>query len=668
MKRKKILLFLFFIVTTMSATNYQSNRSPLVQKEYTQLPLGTIQPQGWLMEQLQRMKSGLTGHLDETYSQVVGPNNAWLGGDGDAWERGPYWIDGLLPLAYILHDKDLMAKAQPWIEWILKSQQPNGQFGPAVDHPDIPGLQRTNAQDWWPRMVVLKIMQQYYSATGDPRVITFLTKYFHYQLKTLPTLPLGHWTFWGEQRGGDNLMVVYWLYNITGDPDLLKLGELIHQQTLDWTDIFLHQNHLSRQLSLHCVNLAQGFKEPIVYYQQSKDEKQIQSVKKAMQDIRHTIGLPTGLWAGDELLRFGEPTKGSELCTAVEMMFSLETMLEITGDASWADQLERITYNALPTQIDDRFESRQYFQQTNQVEVTPKWRNFSTPHEDTDILFGTLNGYPCCTCNLHQGWPKFVHNLFYATEDRGIAALIYAPATVKAQVADNKVVQITEKTAYPFDESVSFVIEYEKKHAKGCRFPINLRIPSWCSHAEVTVNGQAQNMELKAGTIVKIDRTWEKGDVLTLKMPMNVSVSRWYDGSAVVERGPLIYALKLHEKWEKKTFEGEKASHYGPWYYEVTTQDKWNFGLPMQTVEHPTEHITVIKSNQNDIYPWTPETAPIVLKTKGLPMKDWTIYRGESGSINFFTQQGKDYGESQTIDLIPYGCTTLRITEFPVRY
>ena len=127
-------------------------------------------------------------------------------------------------------------------------------------------------------------------------------------------------------------MVVYWLYNITGDPFLLELGELIHKQTFNWTDVFLNQDHLARQNSLHCVNLAQGFKEPVIYYQQSHNPQNLEAVKEAVRKMRHTIGFPTGLWAGDELLRFGNPTQGSELCTAVEMMFSLEKMLEITGD------------------------------------------------------------------------------------------------------------------------------------------------------------------------------------------------------------------------------------------------------------------------------------------------------------------------------------------------
>ena len=105
-----------------------------------------------------------------------------------------------------------------------------------------------------------------------------MTNYFKYQLAELPKNPLGKWTFWAERRGGDNLMVVYWLYNITGDQFLLDLGELIHEQTFNWTDVFLNQDHLYRQNSLHCVNLGQGFKEPVIYYQQSGDKTNIDAV------------------------------------------------------------------------------------------------------------------------------------------------------------------------------------------------------------------------------------------------------------------------------------------------------------------------------------------------------------------------------------------------------
>ena len=103
-------------------SNYTNNRQPLLQKDYMELPIGSIHAEGWMQEQLLRMKNGMTGNLDKIYEKVMGPRNGWLGGDGDVWERGPYWIDGLLPLAYLLDDEDLKEKVKPWIEWTLASQ------------------------------------------------------------------------------------------------------------------------------------------------------------------------------------------------------------------------------------------------------------------------------------------------------------------------------------------------------------------------------------------------------------------------------------------------------------------------------------------------------------------------------------------------------------------
>lgn len=648
--------------------NYSNNRQPLLQKTYIELPIGAIKAEGWMQEQLIRMKNGMTGNLDKIYEKVMGPRNGWLGGDGDVWERGPYWIDGLLPLAYLLDDDGLKEKVKPWIEWTLASQKPNGYFGPDTDRPYERGLQRSNAHDWWPKMVMLKIMQQHYSATGDQRVINFMTQYFKYQLAELPKTPLGNWTFWGAQRGGDNLMMVYWLYNITGEPFLLELGELIHKQTFNWTDVFLNQDHLSRQLSMHCVNLAQGFKEPVVYYQQNKEQKQIDAVKKAVIDIRRTIGLPTGLWGGDELLRFGEPTTGSELCTAIEMMFSLEEMLEITGDVQWADYLERVAYNALPTQITDDFSARQYYQQTNQVAATREWREFTTPHDDTDVIFGELNGYPCCTSNMHQGWPKLVQNLWYATADNGIAALVYGPSNVKAKVANGITVQIKEETNYPFDEAINFKFSFADKKTKKAFFPFHLRIPEWCKAAIIRINGEVVNADNYSGEITKISREWQQDDVLTLELPMEITSSEWYSRAAVIERGPLVYALKMNEQWEKKTF-GPEEQDYGQWYYEVTSDSQWNYGLMEDDLkpQNIKQKFTIEKKNTVAAYPWNVENAPIVIKTKGYPVKGWKIDRGSTGKVPYYTQQGGDFGEAQDIELIPYGCTTLRITEFPIR-
>ncbi len=63
-----------------------------------------------------------------------------------------------------------------------------------------------------------------------------------------------------------------------------------------------------------------------------------------------------------------------------------------------------------------------------------------------------------------------------------------------------------------------------------------------------------------------------------LLFPMKVKTEGWYSNATVVERGPLVYALKMNEIWTRKAFEGSDAKRYGPWYYEVTSDSPWSFG------------------------------------------------------------------------------------------
>ncbi len=643
-------------------TGYTNTRSPLRVNPYIALPLGAIKPQGWLKEMLVRQKNGATGHLDELYPLVMNKRNGWLGGDGDQWERGPYWIDGLLPLAYILNDKELIAKTKPWVEWTLNSQQPDGYFGPDKDYGPEPGLQRDNSRDWWPKMVMLKVLQQYYSATGDQRVITLMTNYFKYQLKELPIKPLDHWTFWARYRGGDNLMVVYWLYNITGEAFLLDLAEIIHQQTFNYTEAFSKGDMLTTQGSIHCVNLAQGIKAPLIYYQHHPEQKYIDAVNKGFADIRKYNGLAHGLYGGDEALHGNNPTQGSELCSAVEMMFSLESMLGITGDVTYADQLEKIAFNALPTQSTEDYLARQYFQQANQVMITRHTRNFDQNHGGTDVCYGLLSGYPCCTSNMHQGWPKFTQNLWYATPDQGLAALVYSPSEVKAYVAGGTGITFREETSYPFGETIKFTLTTDKK-VKSISFPFHLRIPAWCKKATVIVNGSpVQTAE--GNQIVKLNREWKSGDVVELQLPMHIFKTNWYENSVAVERGPITYALKIEEEWKKVTNTKDPVQ-YGESYYEVRPESPWNYGLVQVPEDKTEETFSVVKKQNTAVYPWKVANAPIEIKAKAKQIPSWTLYNEMAGPIPYSMTNGLETGNVEEVTLIPYGCTTLRISQFP---
>jgi len=672
----KIKLLMFVVLSTIinvvsgnDNPNYHNNRYPLIRKPYMELPLGSIRAKGWLLEMLQRQKNGATGQLDALYPQVVGARNGWLGGDGDQWERGPYWIDGLLPLAYILDDKALKEKVKPWIEWALNSQKADGYFGPDKNYPGEPGLQRNNCDDWWPRMVMLKILQQYYSATGDQRVVALMTNYFRYQLKTLPEKPLGFRTFWAEYRVCDNLQAVYWLYNISGEPFLLELGDLLHKQGINFTDMMLNRDDLSRQGTIHCVNLAQGIKEPVIYYQHRSEQKYIDAVKKGFADIRKYNGQAQGMYGGDETLHGNNPTQGVELCSVVELMFSLEKMIEITGDLSMVDHLEKIVFNALPTQISDDFMTRQYFQQANQVMATRHVRNFDVNHDGTDVNFGLLTGYPCCTSNMHQGWPKFTQNLWYATPDNGLAALVYSPSEVTAKVGNGCVVKITEDTCYPMDDKIRFTVKIEDKKYSEIAFPLHLRIPGWCKQANIIINGNIEQ-SAEGNTVAIVRRTWKSGDQVELSLPMHVFTNRWHENSVSVERGPLVYALRMKEEWKQKEFSNDEVHHYGKTYFDVISPDKWNYGIvnPGRNQTEEQFKVTVDPVKQKIAYFWNTENAPIQIKVKAREIPHWKLYNEMAGPLPYsigFSVTPQPLPEEE-ITLIPYGCSTLRVSQFPV--
>jgi hypothetical protein len=315
----------------------------------------------------------------------------------------------------------------------------------------------------------------------------------------------------------------------------------------------------------------------------------------------------------------------------------------------------------LPAQINDDFTVRQYFQQANQVMLTRAWRNFSVNHSGTDLCFGLLTGYPCCTSNLHQAWPKFTQNLWYATSDRGLAALVYAPSQVSARVADGQKVSILQDSNYPFEETIRFQLTCER----DVEFPLHLRIPTWCERASVTLNEQP--LEIKAeNRILKIQRRWQNGDVVKLHLPMRAHWTRWHENSVAVERGPLTYALKIDAEWTKVDNSRDPV-RFGKSYYEVRPKTSWNYGL-LQTPKDELAKLFVVQmSDEVASYPWNEANAPIRITAKARRLPQWQLYNESAGPLPFSVQHGQQANDQiEEITLIPYGCTTLRISEFPV--
>ena len=266
---------------------------------------------------------------------------------------------------------------------------------------------------------------------------------------------------------------------------------------------------------------------------------------------------------------------------------------------------------------------------------------------------------------MHQGWPKFVQNLWYATADKGLAALVYGPSTVTAKVAGGIEARLTEDTFYPFEETIRIKVDFTAKKVKEAEFPVYLRIPLWCRGAEVRVDGEPVTCTDGPGDTVRLNRTWKKGSVITLSLPMTVMTESWYDDATVVTRGPLVYALKLDDNWTRKEFTGEERAKFGATYYEVTTASPWNYAFSLTALQEMPFEVIVRPSDGR--YPWNVQNAPVSIRTTAVVLPDWKAFGGVVGPVAYYNEMGNDSGEKSEITLIPYGCTTLRICEFPTR-
>ncbi|MEM7370180.1 MAG: beta-L-arabinofuranosidase domain-containing protein [Bacteroidota bacterium] len=670
---------MFFLVTVLilscqapePATQFSVDASPILPGAYRKLPLGAVKPEGWLKDQLVSQASGLSGHLDEFWPDMM--YSAWKGGEGEAWERGPYYLDGLLPLAYLLDNQRLIAKTQLWVEHMIDSQHPDGWFGPEAN------------TDRWPLAIAMKVLAQYYEATQDERALTLIRNFFDWLATHEPDWPDAEWR---GVRAMEHAVSGYWLYRQHPDPNILKTIHTIHHNSFDWTQYFIDfpwnseawmQGDIPHEWdakgkTAHVVNVAMAIKYPGLWYQQSKDARFKDAVLQGLDQLDAHHGQVGGRFSGDEHLAGKHPTQGTELCAVVEFMYSLEQLMEVFGDVDIADRLEALAYNSLPGSMTPDCWAHQYDQQANQVLVSEAERAWSSNSTSANI-YGLMPNYPCCLANMHQGWPKFVQSMWMATPDSGLAVVAYGPNKLETLVRGERTVHILQKTEYPFDGNVRLELQPESE----TEFPLSFRIPAWAEGASMLINNERFFPE--AGSMYRIERRWKAGDIVNIHFPMRLRAEYRQHNALSLLRGPLYFSLRIAKEYKKINLTGEhiqSINYLGSTDWEIHPTSAWNMALIIdpdhsfveaEIIRHPIRQLPfadqgepVFLSGEN-AYTFWDHPAPVVIKMEATQLSQWKLVEHSAGEVPPSPVQIRE--KTQIVELVPYGASRLRITEFP---
>jgi hypothetical protein len=607
------------------------------------LPLGSVRPEGWLLRQLEVQRDGLTGHLDQFWPDVQ--NSGWIGGSAEGWERMPYWMDGAVPLAWLLDDPELTVRLRRYVDYILSHQAPDGWLGPERSPEG-----RYQPRDPWPVFVFLKALTQYAEATRDPRVVPAMSRFFERLAVELDRRPLFEWN---RMRWQDGVLSVYWLLERTGDPSLPGLARRLQQQGYDWVSHFRNLPHREKAMAWqhesHVVNNAMGIKTAAVLRRLTGRPDLEGEVWRAVEVLDRYHGQASGLFSGDECFAGRMPSQGTETCAVVEYMYSLETALAATGDPRLADRLERITFNALPAAVRADWWGRQYVQQANQAVVRISPERIYTTNGEKANLFGLETNYGCCTANMHQGWPKFVSHLWMRSHDGGLVAAAYGPSRVDAEVAGRRV-QVREHTDYPFSGEIEFQVSVEG----SVEFPLYLRVPAWCPRAQVEVEGESP-VEVSARGYSPLRRRWNGVTRVRLTLEMPLRTETGYAGAVTIWQGPVLYSLRVPERW--RWVDGRMPA--ADW--EVLPAGAWNYALELDPAA-PERGLERVPAAAGCVFcPGGPLPGWLAWARR---VPGWVLERNAAAPpppSPVYSDQPRE-----RVRLAPYGAVKLRMTELPL--
>jgi DUF1680 family protein len=480
-----------------------------------------------------------------------------LAGKSDAQQSGPVYSDSDVykwteAVGFQLQSGDppeLRALAEKIIRGIVAVQEANGYLNTYYVADRAKQRMTPETQRWGHELYNIGHMIQgaiaYYRATGDRTLLDAGIRFVDdYLLASFGPGTDKQPLFSGHP---EIELALIELYRTTGDQRHLELAGYIlqgddrikvprHAYVYHFCGIpFTSRTHLEG----HAVRAMYACCGATDYYMETGDQKYWKTLDVLWDDlVSSQMYVTGGVGARSDGEAFGDSyelpnfTAYGESCAAIGNMMWNWRMLAATGDAKYADVIERALYNGINSgmSLDGTlycYRNPLSFDPTGGDQIRNPWYDTTCCPPNLERIFASLPGY------------------LYSTSKDGLYLHLYENSQLDWHLEDGTGLKVEQKTSYPWDGAV----EISVTPAKSTEFTFYLRIPEWCSSAQVAVNGKSVS-GVRPGQYLAVRRRWSPRDAIHLKFGMTPQVieanRRVVDdyGRVAVQRGPLVYCLE----------------------------------------------------------------------------------------------------------------------------
>lgn len=636
------------------------------------LPIGSIKPYGWLDSQI-RLANDLQKRLGGTDGLLT--DGAWTKG-----EAFPRYVRGLILLAGVTGDRTLLEKAESYISPIFASANEGGNFGP-------------EGKFISPKIEAVKAVLSYFELTGDERALNFLRKFFKSQFNTFSVTPC--W-FQSRARLLEEIPAIEAVFKETDSEWLHDLGEKLRDTSNDWFRLavkFRYKHPSGRYLNTlrlkklrkkieeyenssaengkpltvdkansewkkrahqvavetSGVSVAKAIKYPCTYGRFIGDTELKNLSLKMISALERYHGNATGAFSADFRLAGTSPTRGIDVESAVETVESLVEVLAETGDFAVADLIEKIVFNLIPASAFDDVRAVQDIAVPNQLEASVEMKENLKECEYGNAYFGGLLSRGAIA--FISAYPLFIKSVCM-TRDKELNFLTYAPCIIDTVVAGSRI-RIKEDTPYPFRNTIVFKVEQADGDPE---IKINFRVPA---HTTMQLISGGQ-VVASGDDVISVKCVLKTGSTFMLKLDIPLSVLENKDGTLSMYKGNVLLASKVASE--------TRVSMDRRIYY-ANFAKRWNFAPVVG--RRSTDGVRRLYDDEqtfvNDIggIPYDHDKPPFEIKVRCKNVMNWDVDVSGSCSI---PRKPSFSEESIERTFVPFGCTTVRICQFPPCY